>query len=63
VTEATSRLQRKLKTSGCVIIVGLLAEAVTLYWSNPVSFLFFVGVGGLLVGIGIAVYLIALVSK
>jgi len=63
VTEAISRLQRKLKASAGLLTVGLVAEAVTLYWSNPLSFLFFIGIGGLLVGIGIAMYLIAVVSE
>jgi uncharacterized membrane protein YczE len=63
MTEITSRLQRKLMTAACILITGLVAEATTLYWSNPTSFLFFVAVGGLLVGVGIIVYLTAIVSE
>jgi hypothetical protein len=63
MTEITSRLQRKLMTAACVLIVGLIVEAMTLYWSNPTSFLFFVAAGELLVGVGIILYLSAIVSQ
>jgi hypothetical protein len=46
-----------------MVMVGLVVEAITLYWSNPTSFIFFVGVGALLVGIGIVIYLIAIVRQ
>jgi len=57
-----SLLPGKLKTAAGLITVGLLVETVTLYWSNPTSFLLFVGVGALLVFAGIAMYLIAIVD-
>jgi uncharacterized membrane protein YczE len=63
MTEITSRLQRKLMTAAYVLIFGLIVEATTLYWSNPTNFFFFVAVGGLLVGIGIILYLNAIVSE
>ncbi|HWP59833.1 MAG TPA: hypothetical protein VNL14_18215 [Candidatus Acidoferrales bacterium] len=63
MTEESPRLQRKLKTAGWLIIGGLVIEATTLYWSNPTSFLSFIGAGGLLVMLGIALYLLAIVSR
>jgi len=63
MNETTPRLQRNLKIAGCLLIFGLLAEAMTLYWSNPTSFLFFIGVGGLLVAAGIGLYLLTIVSE
>jgi uncharacterized membrane protein YczE len=63
MTEITSRLQRKLLTAACVLVVGLIVEATTLYWSNPTNFFFFVAVGGFLVGVGIILYLSAIVSQ
>ena len=61
--EATSRLHRKLKISGCLIMLGLLIEATTLYWSRPLSFLGFIGIGGFLVTAGIALYLLSIVNE
>lgn len=56
------RMGRKLKTSGLVIIAGLLVEAVSLLWNHPLSFVAFVGFGGLLLTAGILLYLWALVT-
>ena len=61
--EATSRLHRKLKIAGCLIMLGLLIEATTLYWSRPLSFLGFIGIGGFLVTAGIALYLLSIVNE
>jgi len=61
--EATSRLHRKLKIAGCLIMLGLLVEATTLYWSRPLSFLGFIGIGGFLVAAGIALYLLSIVNE
>jgi hypothetical protein len=62
MTENSSRLQKKLKLAGYLLIAGLLVEATTLCWAHPTSFLFFIGLGGFLVVAGVAVYLIALVT-
>ena len=62
MAENTSRLQRRLKIAAYLLIAGLLVEAVTLYWSSPLSFMLFIGLGGTLVGLGIIVYLVAIVA-
>ena len=59
MTEA--QVQRKLKIAGCLSIAGLLIEALTLYWSSPLSFMLFIGVGATLIGLGVLVYLNAIV--
>ena len=56
------RLQRRLKTAAYLLIAGLIIEVVTLYWTSPMSFIFFIGVSGTLVGLGVIVYLIAIVT-
>ena len=58
----TSRLQSRLKTAAYLLIVGLLVEVVTLYWSSPLSFMLFIGLGGTLIGLGIIVYLTAIAA-
>jgi hypothetical protein len=60
--ENSSRLQQKIKVAAYLLIAGLIIEAVTLYWSSPLSFMLFIGLGGTLVGLGIIVYLIAIVA-
>ena len=56
------KIAPRLQISGVLIFVGLLVEAFTLTWNNPVSFLVFLGLGGLLIFAGIAFYLLSLVS-
>lgn len=55
-------LERRLRLSGILIILGLLVEALCLAWRGPLAFLVFLGVGGLLLFSGIVVYLFSLVS-
>jgi polyferredoxin len=59
---SASRLQRKLKIAGWLLIAGLVVEAVSVYWANPTSFLLFILLGGMLVLLGLAIYLIAIVT-
>ena len=55
-------VSKKLRVAGSLIILGLLAEGLSLVWNHPLSFIAFLGVGGLLMFLGIAIYLTALVS-
>jgi hypothetical protein len=54
-------IERALRTSGILLILGLGVEVVSLLWEKPLAFLLFVGVGGLLTVLGILVYLYSLV--
>ena len=55
-------LEQRLQFSGILLILGLLVEAVCLFWTPPIAFVLFLSVGGLLVGLGILLYLFSLVS-
>jgi hypothetical protein len=57
-----TKLEKRLRISGTLIIIGLVVELVTLYWSHPTAFLFFAGLGGSLIALGVLLYLISLVS-
>ncbi|MBS1786167.1 MAG: hypothetical protein JST85_00490 [Acidobacteria bacterium] len=57
-----NKIEKRIRLSGMLLIAGLLVELTTLNWSHPTSFLFFLGVGGLLMALGILVFLISLVS-
>lgn len=54
-------IRRYLQVSSILIILGLLVEFGSLLWVHPISFVFFTFVGTVLIGLGIAVYLISLV--
>jgi uncharacterized membrane protein YczE len=54
-------IRRYLQVSSILIILGLLVEFLSLLWVYPISFVFFTFVGTILIGLGIAVYLISLV--
>jgi len=40
-----SALESRLKLSGVLLILGLLAESVCLLWSRPIAFVFLIGLG------------------
>ena len=52
----------RLRIAAVLISVGLLIEGITLTWNNPIAFLVFLGIGGLLISLGILFYLVSLVS-
>jgi len=56
-------MERRLQLSGILVILGLFVEALCLLWTRPIAFVLFLGVGGLLLGLGILVFLFSLVSK
>jgi len=55
-------LTQSLRIAGVLIAIGLLIEAWTLHWNNPIGFLVFLGIGGIFIALGILIYLLTLVS-
>ena len=55
-------MERRLRISGVLIILGLLIEAFSLIWIHALAFLLFMLIGGAAIGLGILIYLYALVS-
>jgi hypothetical protein len=55
-------MTKKLRLAGGLIIAGLVVEGASLWWNHPLSFVAFIGLGGLLLAAGILIYLIALVT-
>ena len=47
------RIERRLRHSGVLLILGLLVEAASLLWHHPLSFLGFMFVDGFLMGAGV----------
>jgi uncharacterized membrane protein YczE len=56
------KIEKRIRTAGMLLIAGLLAELITLRWSHPTAFLFFLLLGCALMASGIAIYLFSLVS-
>lgn len=61
LTQANS-INARLRLSGGLIALGLLIQALSLLWNHPLSFIAFIGLGGLLVAGGIVLYLFTLVT-
>ena len=57
-----TKIERRIRLAGILLIAGLLVELITLQWSHPTAFLFFLMLGGALMALGIAIYLFSLVS-
>ena len=58
----TVQIASRLRIAGTLIFLGLLIEGFTLTWNNPIAFLVFLAIGGLLIVLGIVFYLLSLVS-
>ena len=54
--------EKRIRIAGILVAAGLVVELVTLKWSHPTSFLFFLLLGGTLMAAGIVIYLFSLVS-
>ena len=62
MTTTLTKLERRLRLAGYLLIGGLLVELVTLRWAHPTAFLFFLLLGGGLMAIGILIYLLTLLT-
>ena len=57
-----NKLERRLRTSGALLLAGLGLELVTLFWSHPTAFLLFIFLGGILIVLGMMIFLLALLA-
>ena len=55
-------MNQRLQIAGVLVVLGLIVEAWTLRSNNPIAFLIFLGIGGLMIFLGIVIYLLSLVS-
>lgn len=58
----TTKIEKRIRLSGILLIAGLLVELATLNWSHPTAFLFFLMLGGTLMAAGILLFLLSLVT-
>ena len=57
-----TNVQKRIRIAGLFIIAGLFVELITLRWSHPPAFLFFLLFGGTLMVVGSIIYLLSLLS-
>jgi len=60
---SVNQLEKHRQVAGVFIVLGLVIEALCLIWSTPIAFVIFVAIGGLLMFVGIVLYLSSLVSN
>jgi len=59
---STGPTEKRMRFAGVCLAIGLLIEAFCLLLATPIAFIVFVAMGGLLMLIGLVVYLYATVS-
>ena len=59
---SAEQLEKRRQVAGVFMVLGLVVEALCLIWSTPIAFVIFVAIGGLLMFVGIVLYLYSLVS-
>jgi hypothetical protein len=59
---SVNQLEKRRQIAGVFIVLGLVIEALCLIWSTPIAFVIFVAIGGLLMFVGIVLFLYSLVS-
>ncbi len=55
-------IEPRLRIAGVLVLVGLLVEAMTLWWSHPVAFLVFLFIGFPIALLGVLLFLYSLLS-
>ena len=63
ITVTPPGFEGRLKLAGLLLSAGLAVQVSTLFWTHPLTFVAFIALGGSLVGLGVIVYLYALVSR
>ena len=58
----TPVLSRRLKLAGILVALGLIVEALTMFWRHPTAFLVFLFLGALLVVAGVLLYLVTIAT-
>ena len=58
----TSPMDIRIRVSAALVILGLLTEGITIFWNSPGSFLAFAFLGVGLVAVGVALFLLSLVT-
>jgi hypothetical protein len=55
-------ITKRVRIAGVFVLLGLVVEGLSLMWNHPLSFVAFLGIGGLLLAAGVVTYLFMLLS-
>ena len=55
-------IERRIRIASILVLIGLLIECVTFAWRSPLAFFLFLIVGCGVAGVGIALFLLSLIS-
>jgi hypothetical protein len=58
----TITIERRIRWSGILIVLGLVLQMLTLLWTHPLAFMCFLMIGCPLVAAGMLLFLYSLVS-
>ena len=58
---SVNQIEKRRQVAGVFIVLGLVIEALCLIWATPIAFVIFVAIGGLLMFVGIVLFLYSLV--
>jgi hypothetical protein len=61
LTLRTASMNRRLRASALLLILGLVVEGLCLLWARPIAFVVLVGLGGGLIAAGVFCFLYSLV--
>jgi polyferredoxin len=56
-------MEKRIRISAVLLILGLLIEAFSLHWAHPTAFVVFVGIGGTMIGAGILLFLYSVLAS
>ena len=59
----TKKIEQQIRWSGAMVAAGLILQTLSMLWTHPLAFVFFLMVGCPLVGAGILSFLYALASE
>ena len=63
MTTDPKTIKRQIRWSGAMVAAGLILQTLSMLWTHPLAFMFFLMVGCPLIGAGILSFLYALVSE
>ena len=61
-SDLSAKLYSRLRTSGTLVIVGLIVEILSFFWIHPIAFMTFLVLGCGFLGVGIVLFLWTLVT-
>lgn len=57
------KTERSLQKAGILLLFGILVETFCIFWTRPIAFIVFVGIGALSLLSGVAYYLRAVLAR